>query len=246
MGAGRASTVAVTAVVGAVLVTTLLVTWAASIGPSGVLTGDGPATHRAAPTPTRPTDTAATAPTRPPLALPERGGAGGDQPVIRAILAVLAAALVLGLLVGLLFLARRLWERWVERRRPPPPPEHVEFDVLETPRRVADEIVRDAGHQRALLLDGSPRNAVVACWHRFEQQAAGAGVVRQDWETSAEFTLRVLDMVDADSTEVARLGALYREARFSGHPIDEQARSAALAALDAIHARLPARVGGRR
>ena len=83
------------------------------------------------------------------------------------------------------------------------------------------------------------------CWHRFERQAAAAGLVRQDWETSAEFTLRVLDLVDADSALVARLGALYREARFSDHPLGEAERAEALAALDAIHARLAGRAGAR-
>ena len=48
----------------------------------------------------------------------------------------------------------------------------------------------------------------------------------------------MLDLVDADSAAVTRLAALYREARFSDHPLDESHRAAALAALDAIHARL--------
>jgi len=151
----------------------------------------------------------------------------------------------LALLAGLVQLARGLWERVRELRRRPPPPSEVAFDVIETPRQVAEAMARDAGAQRALLLGGTPRNGIVACWHRFEEQAGEAGVVREDWETSAEFTLRVLDLVDADSAPVARLGRLYREARFSDHPIDEEARAAALAALDDIHARLFARTGTR-
>jgi hypothetical protein len=246
MGAGRASATAVGAVAGAVVLMALLVTWAASIGPGGVLTGDGPATHRVfvSPTPS-PTPSGTATATRSPQPRPEPGGAGGDRPVVRAVLAVLGVTLALGFIIGVVLLARRLWQRWVDRDRPPPPPEDVAFDVLETPRRVAEEIVRDAEDQRALLLEGSPRNAVVECWHRFEMQAAGAGVVRRPWETSAEFTLRVLDLVDADSALVARLAALYREARFSDHPLGEAHRAAALEALDGLHAGLQGQAGVR-
>jgi hypothetical protein len=158
--------------------------------------------------------------------------------VLRALAAVFAVTVLVAALGGVLLLARGLWGRWELRRRPRPPPPSIDFDVVETPRRVAEAIARDAGWQRRLLLDGRPRNGIVACWHRFEEQAAGTGLVRAEWETSAEFTLRVLELVDADSEPVTRLAALYREARFSDHPLDESHRSAALAALDAIHARL--------
>ncbi len=244
MGAGRASATAVAAVAAAVVLMALLVTWASSIGPGGVLTGDGPATHRVfvSPTPS-PTPSGTATATRSPQPRPEPPGPGGDNAVVRAVLAVLAVALALGAIIGLVLMARWLWQRWVDRDRPPPPPEEVAFDVLETPRRVAEEIVRDAAYQRVLLLEGSPRNAVVECWHRFEEQAAAAGVVRHPWETSAEFTLRVLDLVDADSALVARLAALYREARFSDHPLDEADRAVALEALDALHAGLSGRAG---
>jgi hypothetical protein len=84
----------------------------------------------------------------------------------------------------------------------------------------------------------------VACWDRFEEHAERAHVARRPWETSSEFTLRLLDRVSADPVAVARLEGLYREARFSGHEIDEPRRQAAVEALDAIHASLG--VGARR
>ncbi len=49
-------------------------------------------------------------------------------------------------------------------------------------------------------------------------------VARQPWETSSEFTLRLLDRVSADDAAVSRLEGLYREARFSDHEIDESRR----------------------
>ena len=140
---------------------------------------------------------------------------------------------------------RWAWQTYDARRRPEPPPEEVEFDVLEGPRRLAEEITRDAAEQRRVLLEGSPRNAIVECWHRFEQQAAEAGLERHPWETSSEFTLRMLDLVAADSGAVAELAVLYREARFSTHSLDEAARERAVADLDAIHAGLLAGRGWR-
>jgi len=104
-------------------------------------------------------------------------------------------------------------------------------------------IEEDAVEQRAeLAAEGEPRNAIVACWHRFEQQAVRGGVVRRPWQTTAEFVLGVLDLVSADRGAVTRLADLYREARFSDHPMTDEHRRAALEALDAIHLSLGRRV----
>jgi hypothetical protein len=151
---------------------------------------------------------------------------------------------------GLLVLAwllyrgvRRLRDIVHWRQRPPPKPENVEFDVLDDPEPLADEIRSDAALQLELLLGGTPRNAIVACWDRFEEQAERVHVARLPWETSSEFTLRLLDAVAADAAAVARLERLYHEARFSDHDIDESRRESAVEALQAIHASLGVRVG---
>ena len=60
-----------------------------------------------------------------------------------------------------------------------------------------------------------------------------AGVERRPWQTTAEFVLGVLDLVGADRGAVARLADLYREARFSDHPMTDEHRREALDALDA-------------
>jgi hypothetical protein len=152
---------------------------------------------------------------------------------------------LLAVLYVLFRVGRWAWQTYDARRRPDPPPEETEFDVLEGPRRLAEEITRDAAEQRRVLMEGSPRNAIVECWHRFELQAAGAGLERHPWETSSEFTLRMLDLVAADSGAVAELAVLYREARFSTHSLDEAARERAVVDLDAIHAGLLAGRGRR-
>jgi hypothetical protein len=135
--------------------------------------------------------------------------------------------------------------RWVEEalnnlraRRRPTRPVPVDFDVLDDPEPLVEEIRRGADEQFELLLGGHPRNAIVACWDRFEEHAERVNAARKPWETSSEFTLRLLDAVSADPAAVARLEALYREARFSDHEIDETRRDAAIEALRAIHASL--------
>lgn len=234
MGARRASTAAVAAVAGVVLLVTVLLTWASTAGPAEVLAGDGPSAQPLTQTPTATPDrrrSAAVAPQARDTAPPT----GGLVTVIRAVVAVLLLVVVLLALGALVLVLRWLWERWELRRRPPPPPPAVDFDVVGAPARVAEAITRDAGEQRAALLGGTVRNGIVECWRRFEDRAADAGIVREQWETSSELVLRVLDLVDADSRPVARLAALYREARFSDHRLDEQVRAEALAALDEIH-----------
>jgi hypothetical protein len=184
--------------------------------------------------------------TRSPLPFhPPHPGQGGSHtnPLFTALgwlvrVAALACALWLAY-VGL----RRLMAVVVDRRRPPAPVD-VDFDVLDDPEPLAEEIRADAADQLALLLGGTPRNAIVACWDRFEEHAERARVARRPWETSSEFTLRLLERVSADPASVSRLEALYREARFSGHEIDEPRRTAAVEALEAIHASLG--VGARR
>jgi hypothetical protein len=244
MGASRAPVTAVAAVVGGVLLVAVLVTWAASIGPSGVLAGEGPEAQRLSPEVT----TSLEAPTgESPEEVRDRLARkqAGDHPILRAIAYVLELVALLAVLYVLFRVGRWAWQTYDARRRPPPPPQEIEFDVLEGPRRLVEEIARDAAAQRRVLMEGSPRNAIVECWHRFEQQAAGAGLERHPWETSSEFTLRMLDLVAADSHSVAELAVLYREARFSTHSLDEAARARAVADLDAIHAGLLAGQGRR-
>jgi hypothetical protein len=109
------------------------------------------------------------------------------------------------------------------------------FETLADVAGVAAALEADAEAQRAALASGSPRNAIVECWLRLEAAVADAGVRRNPADTSTELTVRVLTRVDVDQAAIQRLAALYREARFSEHPMGESARAAAIDALDAIH-----------
>jgi Domain of unknown function (DUF4129) len=142
----------------------------------------------------------------------------------------------LGVVLFLLYrIGLVLKERWHARRLLRRVADEVEFDVLDKGERVAAVIEEDATTQRELLGDGEPRNAIVACWRQFEVQAARAGVIRRAWQTPSEFVLWVLDLAGADARAVTRLADLYREARFSDHPMGEPHRAEARAALDAVH-----------
>ena len=89
----------------------------------------------------------------------------------------------------------------------------------------------DVEAQLAALAHGSPRNAIVACWLRLEDDVAAAGLPRHVAETSAEFTTRVLASYSLDPSAVIELAALYREARFSLHTMEQADRDRALVAL---------------
>jgi len=156
-------------------------------------------------------------------------------------LAALGWVIKVAALVCLMWLlyrgARKLLEHLKDRqgRTKPKGPAHVDFDVLDDPEPLIEEIRQGADEQFELLLAGHPRNAIVACWDRFEERAERVHTSRRPWETSSEFTLRLLDAVSADAAAVSRLEALYREARFSAHEIDEGRRQAAVEAMRAIH-----------
>ncbi len=238
MTARRAGASAVALTVLAVGLMLLLIMFAARTGPQRIvhgtlrdpqLPGGGPVVH--APDAWAPRVRAA------------GNGAGliHGNSVLHAIGFGIRVALVACFLWLVYRLARRLLTAFVHRRRPPPLPADVAFDVLDDPAPLADEILRDSADQLALLLDGSPRNAIVACWDRFEEQAERVRAARKPWETSSEFIIRLLDAVAADEAAVTRLELLYREARFSAHEIDEVRREAAVEALEAIHGSLGAR-----
>jgi hypothetical protein len=235
MTARRASLTAVAGVSAVALLLALLVVWAASIGPSVVLDGQGPpriTVQESSPS----SPTASGSPRQSDI---ERElNAEHHSPGLR----VLGMLLLLALALAALWLLQRAWRRavdeWRSRRRPPPRPDEVDFDVLDPPEQLAEEIARDAEWQRQLLLTGAPRNGIVAAWDRFELQAATVGLGRLQWETPTEFTLRVLESVHADDQAVSTLAGLYHEARFSTHEVDEHRRQVALDALAAIHAGL--------
>ncbi len=225
----------------AVGVMLLMVMFAARSGPQRIFTG--------------PLHDPSVRPVTPTLSIPARpGGNGlpgrGDYRTPRFFEAIGTGIKIIALLalLWLLYRGGRALVRYLADRVPrtkPTRPGYVDFDVLDDPEPLVDEMREDADSQFELLMGGHPRNAIVACWDRFEEQAERVHASRRPWETSSEFTLRLLEAVSADADAVARLESLYREARFSEHEIDEGHRQAAVEALRAIHASLGFGVGAR-
>ena len=216
--------------VAATTLLTVLVAWAALIGPDRVFTGPGPTPSTVTTTPTAEAEEQQDTFRQDAEDLVREN----EPPAwLKLLVWGFEALVLLGLLGVALLLIRAAHDAWRGRRRPPERLPDPGFETLEGSAVVA-AVREDAAAHDALLAGGSPRNAIVAAWHRFELQAERAGVRREPWETSSEFTLRILDLAGADSAAVTRLGELYREARFSEHELGEAERAGALAALVAI------------
>ncbi len=142
--------------------------------------------------------------------------------------------IILALLAGLFWLWRH-FPRW----RPPARPQEVRFAVLPA-QELTDALEESAEKRAAAIEEGSPRNGVVACWLQLEQAVADAGLPPRPSETSTELTVRVLHALDIDPRPIASLAGLYREARFSAHPMTEDARRTARAAVERLNADLRA------
>ena len=248
--------------VGATSLFMVLVAWATLIGPDRVFTGPG-VVERTVRTPgptcvplevvtTNPDGTTERVRPDNPRNLPlcEEGTATpretvptpqAEPPLWAKALAwtfvLVVLAVILAVVVFLVMLARD--QRGPRRRRESRPT--VEFTTLDGPARLVEAIAEDAEQQDALLREGDPRNAIVAAWQRFEVQGASVGIGRKSWETSSEYALRILDLVAADSGAVNRLAGLYREARFSDHPLTEDHRARALEALARVRRSLGVR-----
>lgn len=218
----------------AVVLAGVLVMAAVVIGPSETLRGDSPDDNPSGDT------------------IGERAGNDGDEVApsrdasaqpefsvrnrwVDAISTVIGFAL-LGLLVwwGVTGVREQVRRRRTARRQPLP---EESLDPLPRPGVVTEHA---ADHESALG-SGTPRNAIVALWHRLETDVADGGLPRRPAETSAEFTARFLDELGADSSAAQRLAGLYREARFSTHELTETDRAAARQALDLLHRSLGSR-----
>ncbi|WP_310964879.1 DUF4129 domain-containing protein [Nocardioides terrisoli] len=223
----------VLAVATAIVAGLALVLWGSMSGPVRVTThARPPGVHTPSPSP-QPSPTAAPT-TQRQRPTPATG------PNLHWVGESLAVVFGIGLCVLALRLLRLLLDAAPRRL---PRPEEGDFDV--PPPGVDDAAVRAGltdqhAAQLAALADLPARNGIVQAWVLFEQAAAHAGAGRRPTETSAEFVVRLLHLLDVDPGPVGRLRGLYVEARFSAHPLGDRHRDEAAAALDAIHRELGA------
>ncbi|MFK4546243.1 hypothetical protein RKD29_005839 [Streptomyces tendae] len=100
--------------------------------------------------------------------------------------------------------------------------------------------------RRALAGTGDDaRTAVIACYAAMEDALAASGVPRHASDSPADLLSRAADAGFAPGSAAPRLTALFREARYSSHPMDASHRAAAADALEEIASLLGAREGDR-
>jgi hypothetical protein len=158
--------------------------------------------------------------------------------LVELILGATVLLAVIGLLVAFgprmpaLLRSRRRRHRL--RRTPGQPAEQAPDDLV---RRVS-ETLRLTMSQVA---QGQARNGIILCWHRLEELADEAGFARSPADTSTDLASRLLYGLPLSAEPLNRLAALYREARFSSHPLGTEAIQQARADLAQLRSELAAR-----
>jgi hypothetical protein len=156
---------------------------------------------------------------------------GQGQPLFVTIMTwAFKVALALVVLAVLVAAARALREWWQTREAPAE-------EVL--PGSILPEaVLRGAEEGEELLSTGTPANAVVAAWVALETAVRSAGIREDDSLTSTELVTTVLRSYSVERAPLDTLAALYREARFSTHPVGEDMRLRAREALQQVQADL--------
>jgi hypothetical protein len=182
--------------------------------------------------------------TRPPVtppaatANPAPGSGHGTLPMA-TILLVAAGLIGLLLVVGLTLLL----VRWLRGRGVP-----QEIGGAPLPAN-EDEQDGSALNEAVLAgreaLEGEARAAIIACYAAMEESLAAAGVPRLESDSPADLLTRAADHGTMDGPAPGQLAALFREARYSTHPMDAAHLGRARAALDEIAAQLAARERAR-
>ncbi|MFI6876909.1 DUF4129 domain-containing protein [Streptomyces sp. NPDC050400] len=141
---------------------------------------------------------------------------------------VAAAALVLLVLV----VVRRLWRHGLPVPSLPAPAVAGEDED----RELLLSAIRSG--RRALDDGADARAAVIACYAAMEDALAASGVDRRASDSPADLLTRATRAGLAAGPAAPRLTALFREARYSSHPMDDTQRTAAADALEEIAAAL--------
>lgn len=194
--------------------------------------GHGPGVDdglNASPFPSPPQDPARTLP--PPRDAGNPGG-GLDLGLTRILLGLGIALLVLVVVISGL----RLWRHLT---RPLAPGATATYATLDDER---ERLVQAVDSGRRALLDGTDaRAAVIACYAAMEESLADSGVTRRAADSPQDLLERAVARGLPTEAAAATLTALFREARYSTHPMDTGHRDRAAAALAEIADGLRAR-----
>jgi hypothetical protein len=169
----------------------------------------------------RPTErTPSQQPVEAPRPFPLADSAGGERDPWKLV-ALAGGAVAMTAVMGYgMWKVRPRRRRGLAARRPPAPDAAVAVD---------DALA-------ALDAERDPRRAIINAYVRMERALDDAGLGRRDSEAPREYLGRVAGALRGDERAARRLTALYEEARFSAHAVDEAMRAEAVAALRALRA----------
>ncbi|MFD8197949.1 DUF4129 domain-containing protein [Streptomyces sp. NPDC059701] len=114
----------------------------------------------------------------------------------------------------------------------PPRPDLPDTRVEDDDARLLLSAVRSG--RRALADAGDARAAVIACYAAMEDALVASGVRRHASDSPADLLTRAAAAGLAPGPAAPRLTALFREARYSSHPMGAPHREAAAEALEEI------------
>ncbi|MEV7817799.1 DUF4129 domain-containing protein [Streptomyces flaveolus] len=175
------------------------------------------------------------APAPPPAQHAGQVGPGMHFGLTRILLGLgVALLVVVAVIAGL-----RLWRYLTRPLAPEAPATYTTLDDEE--KRLACAV--DLG-RRALLDASDARAAVIACYAAMEASLADSGVIRRVSDSPQDLLERaVADGLPTGAAAIA-LTTLFREARYSTHPLDGSHRDRAAAALAEIADGLRSRTSG--
>lgn len=101
---------------------------------------------------------------------------------------------------------------------------------------LAEAVAADSMDRLGALSGGTPAEGIVAAWTHLEATLHAAGVPLPPSRTSTEVSLDVLRRYPVDPTTLQVLAGLYREARWSRHPLTEDDRARAFTAYRSLDA----------
>jgi len=171
---------------------------------------------RKATTPTAPTVAPSTAKTQ----TPHSGH--GSLPI---------ADILWGLLILVLIAAIVLTLRWLASQSRVRGWDGADDEIAEDSQTLREAV--ESGRSALRTFDDA-KSAIIACYLAMERSLAEQGAARTDADTPDELLARANQRQIVRGTAPARLTALFYEARFSSHPMDQAQRDAAEQALDEL------------
>ncbi|MFG2324898.1 DUF4129 domain-containing protein [Streptomyces sp. NPDC048568] len=157
---------------------------------------------------------------------PEGGSGHGSSVPLYVLLGLLASVVAV---VAVVPLVRRLRRRGLTV---PALPERAGAPAGDEDARLLLAAVHSG--RRALADTGDARTAVIACYAAMEDALVASGLRRHASDSPADLLTRASDAGLAPGPAAPRLTTLFREARYSSHPMGPSHREAAARALEEI------------